>query len=187
MIATPRGEIAVERLRVGDTVITRDNGIRPILWVGSRRLPWSRLAASPHLRPILIRQGSLGHGLPEADLLVSPNHRILVTAEQTTLHLDAAEALVAAKHVVSGRLVTRIESAGATYVHFVSQRHEIVLANGIWTEAFQPADQTLKGVGNAQRGELVDLFPELHIPPARAVGAQPGEATDPQRAASILR
>lgn len=161
MIATPRGEVPAQMLRIGDTVVTRDNGIRPIHWVGSRTLSCAELGARPHLRPVLIRKGSLGRGLPEADLLVSPNRRILVSREQTTLHFDAPESLIAAKHVVVGRLVNQIESAGVAYVHFTTVRHEIVLANGVWTESFQPADLTLRGIGNAQRAELLELLPEL--------------------------
>ena len=40
-------------------------------------------------------------------------------------------------------------------------RHEVVLSNGAWTESFQPGDYTLKGMGNAQRKEIFELFPEL--------------------------
>jgi hypothetical protein len=41
------------------------------------------------------------------------------------------------------------------------ERHEVVLADGAWTESFQPGDYTLKGMGNAQRQEIFELFPEL--------------------------
>jgi hypothetical protein len=37
----------------------------------------------------------------------------------------------------------------------------VVLSNGSWTESFQPGDYTLKGMGNAQRNEIFELFPEL--------------------------
>jgi hypothetical protein len=69
--------------------------------------------------------------------------------------------LVAAKHIVSARGVRQVDVLGVTYIHFMLDQHEVVLANGAWTESFQPGDQTLKGVGNAQRGEIVELFPEL--------------------------
>ncbi len=161
LIATPRGEIPVEELRAGDKVVTRDNGIQEIAWTGSKHLDWGNLQANPHLKPVLIRKGSLGEGLPERDMIVSPNHRMLVANDRTALYFEDHEVLVAAKHLVSGRGVMGIESAGVTYLHFMFERHEVVLADGAWTESFQPGDYTLKGMGNGQRQEIFELFPEL--------------------------
>lgn len=161
MIATPRGEIPVEELKAGDRVITRDNGIQQIRWVGQKSLSWADLSLNPHLKPILIRQGSLGNGLPERDMMVSPNHRVLVANDRTALYFDEHEVLVAAKHLVAGRGVHEVDSMGTAYIHFMFDRHEVVLSNGAWTESFQPGDYTLKGMGNAQRNEIFELFPDL--------------------------
>lgn len=161
LIATPSGERPVETLRVGDKIVTRDNGLQEIRWVGHKRMDWPDLAASPHLKPILIQQGALGNGLPERDMMVSPNHRMLVANERTALYFDEHEVLVAAKHLINHRGVHPIESIGTTYIHFMFDRHEVVLANGAWTESFQPGDQTLMGMGNAQRSEIYELFPYL--------------------------
>jgi hypothetical protein len=57
-----------------------------------------------------------------------------------------------------------VDAAGVSYVHFMFDRHEVVLSNGAWTESFHPGDYTLKGMGNAQRSEIFDLFPELKTP-----------------------
>jgi Ca2+-binding RTX toxin-like protein len=161
LVATPRGELPVEELRAGDRVITRDNGIQQIRWVGKRALNRAELAAAPHLRPVLIRAGSLGNGLPERDTLVSPNHRMLVTNDRTALFFEEHEVLVAAKHLVDNKGILPVEVLGTSYLHFMFDRHEVVLANGAWTESFQPGDQTLGGMGNAQRNEIFELFPEL--------------------------
>ncbi len=161
MIATPRGEVPVESLRIGDKIITRDNGMQEIRWMGRRDLSWADLSAAPHLKPILVRQGSLGNGLPERDMLVSPNHRLLVANDRTALYFDEHEVLVAAKHLAAGKGIHSVDVAGTSYIHFMCDRHEVVLSNGAWTESFQPGDLTLKGMGNAQRSEIFDLFPEL--------------------------
>ncbi|MGV8953015.1 MAG: Hint domain-containing protein, partial [Cypionkella sp.] len=161
LIATPKGEIAVEDLHAGDRVITRDNGIQEIRWTGRKDMGWHDLAANPHLKPVLIRQGSLGNGLPERDMMVSPNHRVLVANDRTSLYFDEHEVLVSAKHLVSSQGITAINAVGASYIHFMFDRHEVVLSNGAWTESFQPGDYTLKGMGNAQRSEIYELFPEL--------------------------
>lgn len=164
LIATPRGEVPVESLKVGDKVITRDNGIQEIRWTGRRDMTASDFAVAPHLRPIQIRKGSLGNGLPERDMMVSPNHRVLVANDRTALYFDEHEVLVAAKHLIAGDGIRAIQSAGTSYIHFMCDRHEVVLSDGAWTETFQPGDQTLKGMGNAQRSEIFEIFPELKTP-----------------------
>ena len=164
LIATPRGEVPVESLQPGDRVITRDNGIQEIRWVGQRDMSAADFAVAPHLRPVLIRKGALGNGLPERDMLVSPNHRILVANDRTALYFDEHEVLVSAKHLVGNDHIRAIQSSGTVYIHFMCDRHEVVLSNGAWTETFQPGDQTLKGMGNAQRTEIFELFPELKTP-----------------------
>jgi hypothetical protein len=161
LIATPRGEIPVEELREGDRVITRDNGIQQIRWSGGRAMSAADFTLNPHLRPVLIKRGSLGNGLPERDMMLSPNHRVLVANDRTSLYFDEREVLVAAKHLVSTQGVMQVQSAGTTYHHFLFDRHEVVLSNGAWTESFQPGDWSLKGLGNAQRNEIFEIFPDL--------------------------
>jgi Ca2+-binding RTX toxin-like protein len=161
LIATPRGERPVEDLKAGDRVITRDNGIQEIRWIGQKALNWRTLGTQPHLRPVLVRKGALGHGLPERDMMVSPNHRVLVANDQTQLYFEEREVLVAAKHLVNNAGIVSAESLGVTYIHFMFDHHEVVLSDGCWTESFQPGDFTLKGIGNSQRAEILELFPEL--------------------------
>jgi hypothetical protein len=161
LIATPRGEVPVEDLRVGDRVITRDDGLQEIRWVGRKDMDWSELRAHAHLKPVLVTAGSLGDGLPEHDMMVSPNHRMLVANDRTSLYFDEHEVLVAAKHLVSGNRIAAVDAAGISYIHFMFDRHQVVLANGAWSESFQPGDYSLKGIGNSQRQELYELFPEL--------------------------
>ncbi len=167
LVATYRGEVPVEHLAAGDRVITRDNGIQTIRWVGKSQMFLQHFQAEPHLLPIFIRQGALGKGLPERDMMVSPNHRILVTNERTSLRFAEREVLVAAKHLVSQGVHT-VQSSGTTYIHFLCDRHEVVLADGVWTESFQPEDHTMKGMGNAQRLEIYEIFPELKTEAGRA-------------------
>ncbi|WP_297774026.1 Hint domain-containing protein [uncultured Roseovarius sp.] len=160
-IATPRGERLVEELRVGDKVITRDNGLQEIRWIGQRDLSGQELVQSPQLRPVLIRAGALGHGLPERDMLVSPQHRILLNSERAALYFEDREVLAAAKHLTGIEGVEQVETRAASYVHFMCDQHEVVLSNGTWTESFQPGEQVLDGMGTAQRDEIYHLFPEL--------------------------
>ncbi|WP_186826968.1 tandem-95 repeat protein [Shimia ponticola] len=161
MIATPQGERRVEELREGDRVITRDNGIQEIRWVGQRSLEVEEVAENPDLSPILIKAGALGRGLPERDLIVSPQHRVLIANDKTQLFFEENEVLVAAKHLVGLEGVRRVGTVATTYVHFMFDAHEVVLSNGAWTESFQPGDYTLGAMGDAARKEIFAIFPEL--------------------------
>ena len=160
-IATPKGERLVEELREVDRIITRDNGIQEIRWVGRKEMSGKSLVANPHLKPILVRAGSLGNGLPERDMLVSLNHRMLVASDKTKLYFEEREVLAAAKHLVGAEGIHAVDVMGTAYIHFMFDRHEVVLSNGAWTESFQPGDYSLKGIGNSQRNEIFELFPEL--------------------------
>lgn len=160
-IATPKGERLVETLQVGDRVITRDNGIQTIRWVGARDMTGTEFAQAQHLRPVLIRQGALGNDLPERDMMVSPNHRILIANDKTSLYFEESEVLVAAKHLTGLDGVDIVEVSNTTYIHIMFDQHEVILSDGTWTESFQPGDNSLAGIGDAQRDEILELFPEL--------------------------
>jgi len=161
MIATPRGEVRIQDLREGDKVITRDNGMQEIRWIGHKPMDAADLELQPHLKPILIKAGSLGENLPERDMMVSPQHRMLVANERTSLYFEEREVLVAAKHLLKAEGIERAQVPSTTYIHMLFDQHEVVLANGAWSESFQPGDYSLGGLGQAQRNEIFSLFPEL--------------------------
>ena len=119
------------------------------------------LAKSPHFKPVLIRAGALGHGLPESDMMVSPQHRLLVNSSKALLYFEEREVLVAAKHLTDLEGVDVFNATSVSYIHFMFEQHEVVLSNGAWTESFQPGAQVLNGMGNAQRNEILALFPEI--------------------------
>ena len=77
-ITTPNGSCLVEDLREGDLVQTRDSGPQEIQWIGQRRMSGARLFVMPELRPIRFRADALGGGRPDGELLVSPEHRMLI-------------------------------------------------------------------------------------------------------------
>ena len=160
-IATPRGEVWVENLKVGDRIVTRDNGLQLIRWIGTREMSADELSTAEHLCPILIGQGALGNDLPERDMMVSPNHRMLVASDKTALYFEESEVLVAAKHLTGLPGVSIVHDVATTYIHLMFDQHEVILSDGTWSESFQPGLQSLAGVGNAQRNELLELFPSL--------------------------
>ncbi|WP_339112838.1 Hint domain-containing protein [Thioclava sp. GXIMD2076] len=167
LIATPTGEIAVERLRAGDKILTRDNGVQEIAWAGQCDLGGEALRRNPDHAPILIQAGALGNGLPERDMCVSPNHRMLLTGKRAQLYFEEYEVLVAAKYLVGMPGVMTMAVPQVSYIHFMCERHEIALVDGAWTESFQPGEVTLSSMGVAQKREIFALFPELANDPTQ--------------------
>jgi len=170
-IATVRGAVPVERLRVGDKVITRDNGYQEVRWIGAKSVGAAGLAARPGLRPVTIRRDAFGPGCPERDMTVSPQHRMLIASAEAALHFGEPEVLVAAKHLIDGERVVAGPVRQTTYVHILFDRHEVVLADGSWTESFQPGHFSLGTLETAQRAEIVALFPDLAETPTLPVFA----------------
>lgn len=162
-IATVRGVVAVEDLCQGDMVLTRDNGIRPIAWIGRRPLCADELALRPQHRPIRIAAGALGRGLPDRDLIVSPNHRVLIHSPALRAMVGEGEALVPAEQLVGAPGITQDDVTSVSYFHVMFDRHEVILSNGAWTESLHPQLKTLSGFSEAQREEIFALFPELRF------------------------
>lgn len=162
MIDCIDGPRAVETLAPGDLVRTRDRGYQPIRWSGTRRITRELLAIRPQFAPIRIAVGALGNGLPEADLLVSPQHRVLVQSVIAKRMFGAEEVLVAAKQLCSIEGIEVAQHLGdVDYHHFLFDQHEIVFSNGAETESFYVGPQAMKSVGPAARAEILALFPEL--------------------------
>lgn len=161
-IRTLQGLVPIEHLQVGDRVLTRDNGYQPIRWISTRHLSAATLAQHPNLGAITFKAGCFGDGLPERDTTVSPQHRMLINSPQVELYFGENEALVAAKHMLGMDGVTLADrSSGQTYVHVMFAQHEIINGDGAWSESFQPGDLSLKGLDDAQRLELLALFPDI--------------------------
>ena len=153
-ILTPYGKRLIKDLKAGDLVITRDNGLQPIRWIGTRTVP-----ALNKFAPIWFAAGSL----PNLDrtLLVSPQHRMLVNNHRSELYLGECEVLASAKHMVNGTTITRQTGGEVTYMHMLFDQHEIVYANGTASESFHPADIGLNAISDEARDEVFSLFPQL--------------------------
>ncbi|KAG1715452.1 Iron-regulated protein FrpC [Nymphon striatum] len=164
LIKTRLGAVAVEDLETGDRVLTRDNGYRAIRWAGKRHLSASDIAQKPSLAPILIRAGALGPNLPEVDMMVSPQHRVLISTLNTQLLFGEDEVLIMAHDLLTLDGVEQaIPDDGVTYVHFMFDSHELVLSDGIWTESYQPGDLSLGSMDHERREEIYAIFPELKM------------------------
>lgn len=162
LIETESGPVAVENLVPGMMVVTRDRGLQPLRWVGSRILGSRLLNVNPNLRPIRISAGALGNGLPKRDLLVSPQHRVLVRSKIAQKMFGAPEVLVAAKQLLQIEGIDIAQDQPLVeYFHFLFDQHEVVISEGAETESLYTGKEALKAVGYSALEEIFALFPEL--------------------------
>jgi len=181
LICSARGLVPVQEIRQGDLIQTIDNGMRSVRWIGKRCVLGSELHANPKFRPIRIKANALGNGQPYSDLLVSPQHRVLIRSKIAQRMFGAEEVLLPAIKLTDHDGIELVNDlTEVTYFHFMFDTHEIVFSNGAATESFYPGKQALRSVGEASRNEIFQLFPELmslgnRMHPARPF-ALPGRA-----------
>jgi hypothetical protein len=126
LIRTPDGEVAVESLKHGDPVLTQDGRTVPVDWLGVQTVSL-RFADKMRVLPIRIHAGALAENVPCRDLLVSPDHAILVDG-----------ALIHAGALVNGTSVVRETNVPSTlkYYHVEVEDHSLIMAENTPAETF---------------------------------------------------
>ncbi len=162
LIRTVRGPVPIESLSVGDEVVVRRGGSRPIRWIGSTKFNRVDLTNAPNLFPVRICAGALGDGLPAADLLVSRQHRVLVSSAIAQSMFGQSEILIAAiKLTKLAGIYVDDTVEDVEYFHILFDDHEIVWAENTPTESLSTAPLALAALSRSARAEIFGLFPEL--------------------------
>lgn len=147
LIDTNRGPLRCGDLQPGDQVRTLDRGLQPIRWVGHSHHTSHELRRYPNLRPILIRKGALGTNLPDRNLRLSRQHRVMLCSVIVGRVFDQSEVLIAAHRLVDlPGIETDNSLRPVTYVHILLDDHAVLTANGALCESLLLAtqsDQTL--------------------------------------------
>ena len=157
MIDTPFGTRAVETLKAGDLVMTRDGGPQPLKWVGARSMP-----CTPETTPILFEDGALeGQTAP---LMVSPQHKMLVSHFAAELLFGHDEVFCSAKHML-GSKIKRVAQKMVTYVHIMLETHQVITANGVETESFHAGPEGMQALSEDAKEDLFTVFPALKTDP----------------------
>ena len=159
-ILTPRGNLPVESLRVGDKVATLDNGAQEILWIGKRTV-----LATGSSSPVVINPGFLSNERP---LCLSPQHRVMVSSAQASLHFDQADVWVPAKALVNHRDIFHQSAREVTYYHILLAQHEVLLAENQPTESFFLGDTALGILPKHSITEIARIFPSVGQAPMTA-------------------
>lgn len=172
LISTPDGLRAASEILPGQKVLTLDHGAQPVQWRCERRVDLRDAPDSDF--PILIAQDALGGGRPAQDLIVSPQHRILLGHASQAADYAPAQVLVPAKALVGtvpgvrimrGRLVAR-------WVHFACKTHQIVCANGAYAESLLFGSVCYTGLLPAQR-KCLDVLAQVRLVDLDTPAARP--------------
>lgn len=161
-IKTPSGNVSVETLKAGDTISTLDHGDCPLRWVYSHKFDARDLTSKPKLRPVRIMAGALGNNLPEHDLLLSRQHRVLVNSKVAERLFGSSEVLISAIKLTEfpgifiDDNVTEIE-----YFHLLFDQHEIIFAEGAPAESLHTGTEALTAIDSEAREEILTIFPEI--------------------------
>jgi hypothetical protein len=165
LISTPSEEIAVEDLRIGDPVTTAEGVAVPVKWIG-RQTVSTRFGPADRLMPVRFAVGSLGNGLPHADLTVTADHGMLI--DSVICHAGA---------LVNGGTITQVplKEMGESYTvyHIETENHEIILANGAPAETFIDNGSRRSFDNFAEFESLYGDVPEMNeLPYPRAMSAR---------------
>jgi len=162
LIKTLHGEVAVEHLAVGDKVCMTDGRLEPIRWMAGRKIGSARLIANPKLRPVCITAGALGNGLPQRNLMVSRQHRMLVSSKIAMRMFGVKDVLISAiKLTELPGIYVDEDVLEVEYFHLLFDKHEVIFAEDAPTESLYTGPEALKAMSSQAREEILTLFPEL--------------------------
>ncbi len=156
---TPTGPRAIEQLRPGDLLLTKDHGSQPIRWLWARHWPLAKLRNHPVLGPIRVAKGALGAGLPRRDLMVSRHHRLLLCSKIASRMYGKPEVLAPAKDLTAIEGIDVAPITGSiTYYHILMDKHEILFAESAPAESLYLGTETLHVIEPEARAELRLVF-----------------------------
>jgi hypothetical protein len=153
LIDTEHGHVPIEVIRPGDLVRTLDEGLQPVHWAGQRDVP-----GRGSMAPVEIAVGALGN---RRKLVVSPQHRMLMSDWRTEVYFGQEQVLVAALHLINGTTIRQVPRQRVRYVHLAFERHAIIFSEGVPSESLHLGAMALNTITSGQRTEIEAIFPEL--------------------------
>ena len=158
LIKTKRGQKLVEKLKIGDEVMTGSGAARPIKWIGRRSYSGRFVMGRKDILPVCIKAGALDNHMPKRDLWISPNHAMYFDSTNGGVLIEARD-LVNGVSVIQAGEIERVD-----YFHIELESHDVILAEGAWSETF--VDDDSRGMFHNAH-EYRRLYAEEHVAPAR--------------------
>ena len=134
LVRTPCGNKRVEKLEIGDELMTASGAARPIKWIGRRSYLGRFVMGREDILPVCIKAGALADNVPRRDLWISPNHAMYFED-----NLDGV--LIEAKDLVNGVSIVQAERVDdVEYFHIELDTHDVLIAEGALSESFIDED-----------------------------------------------
>jgi hypothetical protein len=126
LIATPEGEVPVQQLAVGNSVLTLRGEARRIVWVGAGRVLATRGRRNA-ATPVIVRKGALADNVPHRDIQVTKGH---------SLYID--DVLIPVEYLVNHRSILWDDHAQEVKLYHIElATHDVLRANGAPAESYR--------------------------------------------------
>lgn len=128
MVQTADGVCAIERLKLGDLVQTKDSGLQPVRWLLKNLRP-----AIGGSAPLRIRAPFFGL---TKDIVVARDQRVLITGVETEYNLGHDAALIEAHGLLGHPAAAAVSRTRSTqYYQVLLDKHECICISGAWTDS----------------------------------------------------
>ncbi len=126
-VLTSHGETSVEKLVIGDLVVTAKSTALPVKWIGRQHFKKDAGSSWPKaLLPVRVSRVALDEHAPHRNLYVSPNHALLIDG-----------VLIPAIYLVNGTSIVQAMPECVEeieYFHIELATHEVIFAEGAAAE-----------------------------------------------------
>jgi len=148
-IASARGDVPVEALRVGDVTRLAEGGFARVGWLGHRRVDCRRHPRPQDVQPVRIAAHAFGLGRPQRDLRLSPDHAVFVDG-----------VLIPVRYLLNAATIEQEDIDAVTYWHVELPAHGVLLAEGLPAESYL---DTGNRCAFANGGSLVQAHAEFAL------------------------
>lgn len=167
VVDTARGPVLARDIRVGDRVMTRDNGLQPVRWVGTSTVMYEDDAGAPvsedagHPSPVRIRAGALGSNPEAGNVVLAPGQRVLARNTMNEIYFATDEVMVAAGDLAHLEGVDFVQRSVGRWTHLLLDNHELIQVNGMWMESFSPDMWSIRVAYPEEWHEITEAMPRL--------------------------
>jgi hypothetical protein len=166
-VRTPCGPRRIELVRPGDLIVTRDNGLQPVRMVWMREITTTDMIVNSDLAPIRLKPRAIGPMMPQRDICVAPDHRILVPGYRLHGEEKTKCCFIEARDLADASDAAYVDRSRdvVKYITLIFDTHQVFSCNGLPVESFLPTEGTVAALDVGLREDLIRRFPQLKREP----------------------